>query len=183
MNMNEESGEGSARRIQVRFVTKLKAPFIVPSTAIAIPVDLTRFGLSSLVNALIQSNGNFNFWSHFQMPPCFFFCVNSRLLMKFLVGWFCRCWLSAWAFWFFDRWRVRADVARAVSTRQGNLGGNTFQTITNPVLLISTIVWSSVWQKVCMTESENAHWFYVCKRMRFFPNRNWRCPLMFVSLW
>ncbi|KAH1265396.1 Ribosome biogenesis protein WDR12 [Glycine soja] len=56
MNMNEESGEGSARRVQVRFVTKLGEPYKVPTTAIAIPADLARFGLSSLVNALLQSN-------------------------------------------------------------------------------------------------------------------------------
>ncbi|KAG4926509.1 hypothetical protein JHK85_052995 [Glycine max] len=56
MNMNEESVEGSARRIQVRFVTKLGEPYKVPTTAIAIPADLARFGLSSLVNALLQSN-------------------------------------------------------------------------------------------------------------------------------
>lgn len=61
MNMNEESGEGSARRVQVRFVTKLGEPYKVPTTAIAIPADLARLGLSSLVNALLQSNGNFNF--------------------------------------------------------------------------------------------------------------------------
>ncbi|RHN48318.1 putative transcription factor WD40-like family [Medicago truncatula] len=54
--MNEEdNGESSTRRIQVRFVTSLPEPFKVPSSAIAIPVDLTRFGLSSLVNALLQS--------------------------------------------------------------------------------------------------------------------------------
>ncbi|KAL2335449.1 hypothetical protein Fmac_016662 [Flemingia macrophylla] len=54
--MAEESGEGSSRRLQVRFVTKLDAPFKVPAAAIAIPTDLSRFGLSSLVNALLQSN-------------------------------------------------------------------------------------------------------------------------------
>ena len=85
MNINEESGEGSARRIQVRFVTKLNAPFIVPSSAIAIPADLTRFGLSSLVNALIQSNGNFIYYLIFEHCRALFL-VNSRLLMKFLGG-------------------------------------------------------------------------------------------------
>lgn len=56
MSMGDESGEGSSRRLQVRFVTKLDAPFKVPAAAIAIPADLARFGLSSLVNALLQSN-------------------------------------------------------------------------------------------------------------------------------
>lgn len=55
--MNEENGEASTKRIQVRFVTKLAAPYKAPPTAIAIPVDLTRFGLSSVVNALLQSIG------------------------------------------------------------------------------------------------------------------------------
>ena len=57
MEMGEEGGEGRSRRIQARFVTKLEAAFKVPTTAIAIPADLTRFGLSSLVNALLQAKG------------------------------------------------------------------------------------------------------------------------------
>ncbi|CAL5185974.1 unnamed protein product [Lathyrus oleraceus] len=53
----EENGdaESSTRRISVRFVTRLSDPYKVPNSAIAIPSDLTRFGLSSLVNALLQS--------------------------------------------------------------------------------------------------------------------------------
>jgi len=146
--MNEESGEGSARRIQVRFVTKLNAPFVVPSTAIAIPADLTRFGLSSLVNALIQSNGNFHFLSHFQTPPC---SIQEYWCNSLLVD-FCRCWLWAWAVWFFDRWRVRADVARAVSSRQGNLCGNNFKPISK---CCSTSLYNCM--IVCVTDSDSAH--------------------------
>jgi ribosome biogenesis protein YTM1 len=56
----EENGDGetSNRRIQVRFVTKLPQPYKVPNSTIAIPSDLTRFGLSSLVNALLESNND-----------------------------------------------------------------------------------------------------------------------------
>ncbi|KAK7282730.1 hypothetical protein RIF29_11736 [Crotalaria pallida] len=52
---SEEGNEGTSKRIQVRFVTKLNAPYKVPPTAIAIPADLTRFGLSSVVNGLLQA--------------------------------------------------------------------------------------------------------------------------------
>lgn len=45
----------SARRVQVRFVTKLKPPFKAPTTSIAIPSNLTRFGLSSIVNNLLKA--------------------------------------------------------------------------------------------------------------------------------
>ncbi|XVF14389.1 hypothetical protein REPUB_Repub09cG0054500 [Reevesia pubescens] len=55
MEIERESNEDNSRRIQVRFVTKLKAPCKVPSTAIAIPSDLSRLGLSSIVNKLLQA--------------------------------------------------------------------------------------------------------------------------------
>lgn len=45
--------EDTSRRVQVRFITKLKAPFKVPTNAIAIPSNLTRLGLSTVVNNLI----------------------------------------------------------------------------------------------------------------------------------
>ncbi|KAJ7974318.1 Ribosome biogenesis protein WDR12-like [Quillaja saponaria] len=47
--------EGSSKRVQVRFVTKLQAPLKVPTTSIAVPSNLTRFGLSTIVNNLIES--------------------------------------------------------------------------------------------------------------------------------
>ncbi|KAK8644386.1 hypothetical protein V6N13_123694 [Hibiscus sabdariffa] len=47
--------ETNSRRIQVRFVTKLKARYKVPNTAIAIPSHLHRLGLSSIVNKLLQA--------------------------------------------------------------------------------------------------------------------------------
>jgi len=52
----------------VRFVTKLNASFVAPPTVIAIPADLTRFSLSSLVNALIQSND-----ADYELDPFDFF--------------------------------------------------------------------------------------------------------------
>ena len=47
--------EDVSRRVQVRFVTKLKPPFKAPTTTIALPSTLTRKGLSSVVNSLLQS--------------------------------------------------------------------------------------------------------------------------------
>ncbi|KAK6928102.1 NLE protein [Dillenia turbinata] len=47
--------EGAAKRVQVRFVTKLQPPFKVPNTSIAIPSNLTRLGLSALVNNLLKA--------------------------------------------------------------------------------------------------------------------------------
>lgn len=53
--------EEAARRVQVRFVTKLKPPYKVPPTSIAIPSNLTRFGLSTIVNNLIKAGSLFFF--------------------------------------------------------------------------------------------------------------------------
>lgn len=59
MDMNietpEDQNEENSRRVQVRFITKLKPPQKVPSNSIAIPSNLTRFGLSSVVNNLLQA--------------------------------------------------------------------------------------------------------------------------------
>ncbi|KAH9676743.1 Ribosome biogenesis protein WDR12-like [Citrus sinensis] len=59
MDMNietpEDQNEENSRRVQVRFKTKLKPPQKVPSNSIAIPSNLTRFGLSSVVNNLLQA--------------------------------------------------------------------------------------------------------------------------------
>lgn len=54
--------EEAARRVQVRFVTKLKPPYKVPPTSIAIPSNLTRFGLSTIVNNLIKAGSLFLFF-------------------------------------------------------------------------------------------------------------------------
>ncbi|KAM3700389.1 hypothetical protein ACB098_05G092100 [Castanea mollissima] len=57
MDIDGVNEEENSRRVQVRFVTKLKPPMTVPPLPIAIPSNLTRLGLSTLVNNLIQ-NGN-----------------------------------------------------------------------------------------------------------------------------
>ncbi|KAK4409824.1 Ribosome biogenesis protein WDR12 [Sesamum angolense] len=49
------AAEESTRQVQVRFVTKLKHPYRAPPASISIPANLTRFGLSALVNNLLQS--------------------------------------------------------------------------------------------------------------------------------
>ncbi|KAM6549413.1 hypothetical protein CsatB_021089 [Cannabis sativa] len=54
--------EENTTRVQARFVTKLDPPFKVPPTSIAIPSNLTRLGLSTIINNLLQS-GNPE-WSH-----------------------------------------------------------------------------------------------------------------------
>lgn len=54
MDIDGDAGETS-KRVQVRFVTKLQPPFKVPATSIAIPSTLTRMGLSTIVNNLLQS--------------------------------------------------------------------------------------------------------------------------------
>ncbi|XP_038698339.1 ribosome biogenesis protein WDR12 homolog isoform X2 [Tripterygium wilfordii] len=77
-----EEEEMSSRRIQVRFVTKLKDPYKVPNASISIPTNLTRYGLSIVVNNLLQS-GN----SDWQSEP-FDFLIDGELvrmsLEKFL---------------------------------------------------------------------------------------------------
>lgn len=47
--------EETSRRVQVRFTTKLQSPFKTPPTSIAIPSNLTRMGLSAIVNNLLKS--------------------------------------------------------------------------------------------------------------------------------
>ncbi|PHT41856.1 hypothetical protein CQW23_20710 [Capsicum baccatum] len=66
--------EESARRVQVRFVTKLKPPFKAPPTSIAIPSNLTRFGLSSIVNNLLEAGKDD--WN----PEPFDFLIDGELV-------------------------------------------------------------------------------------------------------
>ncbi|GAB2299292.1 WD repeat-containing protein 12 [Dionaea muscipula] len=47
--------EENVKRVQVRFTTKLQHPLKVPNSAIAIPANLTRLGLSTVVNNLIKA--------------------------------------------------------------------------------------------------------------------------------
>ncbi|XP_057993634.1 ribosome biogenesis protein WDR12 homolog isoform X6 [Hevea brasiliensis] len=48
-------GDAEERQIQARFVTKLKTPYKVPATAITIPANLTRLGLSTIVSSLLNA--------------------------------------------------------------------------------------------------------------------------------
>lgn len=66
--------EDVSRRVQVRFVTKLKPPFKAPTTSIALPSNLTRMGLSAVVNNLLQS-GNDD-WK----PEPFDFLIDGELV-------------------------------------------------------------------------------------------------------
>lgn len=42
-----------SRQVRVRFVTKLPPPLRAPPTAIAVPAELSRMGLSEIVNRLL----------------------------------------------------------------------------------------------------------------------------------
>ena len=42
-----------SRQVRVRFVTKLPSPLRAPPAAIAVPADLSRMGLSEIVNSLL----------------------------------------------------------------------------------------------------------------------------------
>jgi len=44
-----------SRQVRVRFVTKLPPPLRAPPAAIAVPADLTRMGLSEIVNSLLAA--------------------------------------------------------------------------------------------------------------------------------
>ncbi|XP_073286506.1 ribosome biogenesis protein WDR12 homolog [Primulina huaijiensis] len=48
-------GLETTRQVQVRFVTNLNPPYKAPPTSISIPATLARFGLSALLNNLIQA--------------------------------------------------------------------------------------------------------------------------------
>ncbi|KAJ4826080.1 WD repeat-containing protein 12 [Turnera subulata] len=52
MDMDADIDE---KRIQARFVTKLKPPYQIPNTSLAIPANLTRLGLSTIVNSLLKN--------------------------------------------------------------------------------------------------------------------------------
>ncbi|KAM0033474.1 putative transcription factor WD40-like family [Helianthus debilis subsp. tardiflorus] len=54
--------EDTSKKVQVKFVTKLKPPYKAPEISIALPSNLTRMGLSAVVNNLLES-GNDD-WTH-----------------------------------------------------------------------------------------------------------------------
>ncbi|XP_010258084.1 PREDICTED: ribosome biogenesis protein WDR12 homolog [Nelumbo nucifera] len=64
----------SSRRVQARFVTKLQPPLRVPPVSIAVPSNLTRIGLSAVVNNLLKA-GNSD-WE----PQPFDFLIDGELV-------------------------------------------------------------------------------------------------------
>ncbi|XP_043711024.1 ribosome biogenesis protein WDR12 homolog isoform X2 [Telopea speciosissima] len=73
MGFNGDVAE-SSRRVQVRFVSKLKPPMRVPPSSIAIPSNLTRMGLSAVVNNLIKAESSD--WE----PQPFDFLIDGELV-------------------------------------------------------------------------------------------------------
>lgn len=67
-------GEEPSRQVQVRFVTKLRDPFRVPSSSMTVPANFTRLGLSAVINGLLGA-GNAD-WKH---EP-FDFLINGELV-------------------------------------------------------------------------------------------------------
>ncbi|XP_050227697.1 ribosome biogenesis protein WDR12 homolog [Mercurialis annua] len=59
----EGDGDIEERQIQAKFVTKLKPPYKVSTTTITIPSNLTRLGLSTIVNSLLKA-GNPEWENH-----------------------------------------------------------------------------------------------------------------------
>ncbi|KAF6149333.1 hypothetical protein GIB67_016871 [Kingdonia uniflora] len=74
----------NSRRVQVRFITKLQSPLKVSLSSIAIPSNLTRRGLSALVNSIIQAGDSD--WE----PIPFDFLIHNELirmsLEEFLIA-------------------------------------------------------------------------------------------------
>lgn len=74
----------NVKTLQVRFVTQLEGPYKVPTTSIALPSNLTRLGLSSVVNSLLKSVDSD--WE----PEPFDFLIDGELvrmsLDKFLLA-------------------------------------------------------------------------------------------------
>ncbi|XP_058070384.1 ribosome biogenesis protein WDR12 homolog isoform X2 [Magnolia sinica] len=64
----------ATRQVRVRFVTKLPTPLKAPTASIAVPSNLTRMGLSEIVNLLLK-NGN----PHCQPQP-FDFLIDGELV-------------------------------------------------------------------------------------------------------
>ena len=62
--MNSGMGEEASTQIQVRFITKLSPPLKVAVRSIAVPSNLTRMGLSEIVNHIILSSGMSCFLFH-----------------------------------------------------------------------------------------------------------------------
>ena len=53
--MDADGAADPSRQVRVRFVTKLAPPLRAPPTALAVPADLSRMGLSEIVNHLLAA--------------------------------------------------------------------------------------------------------------------------------
>ncbi|BBH00239.1 Transducin/WD40 repeat-like superfamily protein [Prunus dulcis] len=73
MDTDGNSGDAS-RVVHVRFITKLDRPFKVPNSSISVASNFTRFGLSSVVNNLIQTEN-----PDWEVEP-FDFLINGELV-------------------------------------------------------------------------------------------------------
>ncbi|CAN8256196.1 unnamed protein product [Cochlearia groenlandica] len=73
-------GEDASKVVHVKFVTKLYSPFKVPVTSVVIPSNVTRLGLSSVVNSLLS----------LESPEPFDFLIDGELirmsLQQFLLA-------------------------------------------------------------------------------------------------
>jgi hypothetical protein len=52
---NKKHVEEDTRKVQLRFTTKLQPALRVPTSSIAIPAHLTRYGLSDIINTHLDS--------------------------------------------------------------------------------------------------------------------------------
>ncbi|KAK8954096.1 hypothetical protein KSP39_PZI001941 [Platanthera zijinensis] len=68
------TNEESSRQVRVRFVTKLQPPYKVSKGSITVPANLSRMGLSEIVNLLIKNNN-----TEFQHTP-FDFLIDGELI-------------------------------------------------------------------------------------------------------
>ncbi|KAJ0232574.1 Ribosome biogenesis protein WDR12 [Hirschfeldia incana] len=66
----EGEGEDASKVIHVKFVTKLYPPFKAPVSSVVIPSNVTRLGLSSIVNSLLT----------LEKPEAFDFLIDGELI-------------------------------------------------------------------------------------------------------
>ncbi|XP_020577207.1 ribosome biogenesis protein WDR12 homolog [Phalaenopsis equestris] len=66
--------EDLSRQVRVRFLTKLPPPFKVQTSSIAIPANLSRMGLSEIVNLLLKNSN-----AEFETTP-FDFLIDGELI-------------------------------------------------------------------------------------------------------
>lgn len=74
MNTNGAMSSDSSRQVQVRFVTKLQPPLKAPASSITVPSNLSRMGLSEIVNLMLK-NVNLD-----HEPQPFDFLIDGELV-------------------------------------------------------------------------------------------------------